>query len=511
MLLTLLGIEGLAISAAGHTWLPLGQPMAAPIVFLAALLWFGRSRLRSAPRPHFTTSHLSVGTHVLAAAALLSLEILLHRNTMTQPPRLAVLSWVVALLALIGSLVTAFFPPRFLAALGRRLGVVWLYALGITCGTMAARVVGRLCWDDHSPLAHVLVGITFAATRMVLLACHYQVISDPAHAVLGTPAFNVEVTGACSGTEGLSLVLVLALSWIAYTRREIRVGRALALVPLAAVAMWMCNALRIALLIAIGNAGHPDVAVTGFHSEAGWIAFTLIAVSFLTAASRMPWLQRVPRQQTAAEASNPTAAFLLPFLAILLASMLAHAVSAGFEWLYPLRFVAAAAPLWIFRKYYRDLDWRAGGLAAAVGVLIGLAWVAYGYHARPATDALAASLDGLGTPARVSWIAFRALAAIVTVPIAEELAFRGFLARRLVSENFEAVPFSALGLTSIAASSIIFGALHGHFWWLGTIAGAAFALGARRSGRFGDAVLAHAAANAVIAACVLTRHAFWLW
>jgi len=37
------------------------------------------------------------------------------------------------------------------------------------------------------------------------------------------------------------------------------------------------NALRIAILMLIGNAGFPDVAAYGFHSQAGWIAFNSVA------------------------------------------------------------------------------------------------------------------------------------------------------------------------------------------------------------------------------------------
>ena len=58
----------------------------------------------------------------------------------------------------------------------------------------------------------------------------------------------------------------------------------------------------------------------------------------------------------------------MPFLAILAAAMISRAASDGFEWLYPLRIVAAAAALWYFRKSYRDLDFHFGWLGAAAGI-----------------------------------------------------------------------------------------------------------------------------------------------
>jgi exosortase/archaeosortase family protein len=39
----------------------------------------------------------------------------------------------------------------------------------------------------------------------------------------------------------------------------------------------LLGVLRIAILMLIGNAGFPDVAAYGFHSQAGWIAFNSVA------------------------------------------------------------------------------------------------------------------------------------------------------------------------------------------------------------------------------------------
>ena len=55
--------------------------------------------------------------------------------------------------------------------------------------------------------------------------------------------------------------------------------------------------------------------------------------------------------------------------------------------------------------------------------------------------------------------------------IAEELAFRGFLLRRLVAEDFEAVPSGRFTWPALLLSSVAFGALHGSRWIAGTLAG----------------------------------------
>jgi CAAX prenyl protease-like protein len=59
-------------------------------------------------------------------------------------------------------------------------------------------------------------------------------------------------------------------------------------------------------------------------------------------------------------------------------------------------------------------------------------------------------------------------------------------------------------------SSVLFGALHGR-WIAGTLAGLLFALVYYRRGRIGEAVTAHALANALIAFWVLNRGEWSLW
>jgi CAAX prenyl protease-like protein len=139
------------------------------------------------------------------------------------------------------------------------------------------------------------------------------------------------------------------------------------------------------------------------------------------------------------------------------------------------------------------------------------------FQDQTAASSLGQALAGLSPTARWTWIAFRVAAAVVTVPIAEELAFRGYLARRFVSREFEAVSFSSLTPLSICLSSVVFGLEHmknlvdWQHLLLGTLAGLAFAVALRRRGRIGDAVAAHAVSNLLLAAWVLGFGAWAQW
>ena len=111
----------------------------------------------------------------------------------------------------------------------------------------------------------------------------------------------------------------------------------------------------------------------------------------------------------------------------------------------------------------------------------------------------------------MTWITFRVLAAVATVPIAEELAFRGFLMRRLLSQDFESVSFRRFSWFALLVSSLAFGLMHGGYWIAGSVAGILFGMAVIRRGRIGEAVVAHATANALLAAYVLAYHKWHLW
>ena len=65
-------------------------------------------------------------------------------------------------------------------------------------------------------------------------------------------------------------------------------------------AIWVLNALRIAVLVSIGAHVSPAVAVQGFHSEAGWIGFLIVTLSSMAVSQRMPFFaaQPVPNRET---------------------------------------------------------------------------------------------------------------------------------------------------------------------------------------------------------------------
>src|SRR5262249_21996318 len=146
-------------------------------------------------------------------------------------------------------------------------------------------------------------------------------------------------------------------------RRELRFPRAFLLLPAGTAAIWLSNSARIAALVLVGSWGRPEVAMSGFHSQAGWLLFctvglALVAVSrrsrFFAAPSAWPAAQQDSRSERRA---NPTAAYIGPMLALVAGMMVTglFTSAAEFDKFYPVRMLAAGGILWFYRGEYPDL------------------------------------------------------------------------------------------------------------------------------------------------------------
>ena len=143
--------------------------------------------------------------------------------------------------------------------------------------------------------------------------------------------------------------------------------------------------------------------------------------------------------------------------------------------------------------------------------VIANAWVALEPSPTPEAEAtIANALAEMPRTAALLWLAARVLGSAIVVPIAEELAFRGYLLRRLIDADFTAVSPKRFTVVSFLISSIAFGALHGR-WLAGILAGMIYAAAQYRRGEISDAIIAHAVTNGLLAAYVVIfgHWAFW--
>ena len=500
----LLGAGGLA--AVLHDWGAFALRLT--VASIVAFLVLGDSRPSRSSAHHVgPVSWPLLILHAAAMAVFAGLSWMIYgRHFSGFAANLEVLGWAAAGIAAIALAACALIPAAMWIERIREFGDLLVFAP--TAG-LAACVLGNFARKLWAPLTHG----TFALVSLMLRPFLDQFFANPAAAEIGSARFRVQIAPECSGYEGIGLIFAVTCAWLWFRRRECRFPNALLLIPAGVAAVWILNAARIATLILIGNSGAEAIAVGGFHSQAGWIAFSLVAVGMCSAARRISWFSYSAQAApiTAPAASDAVTAYLAPFLAILLAALVSRAASANFEWLYGLRVVAAGAALWYFRGRYRDLDQRIGPVALLAGAVAFTMWIALDRIASVAPAAEPAAFAAAPLAARSVWIVLRLAGAMVTVPLAEELAFRGFLLRRLLGANFETVPWTRFSWIPFVVSSLAFGALHGERWIAGTIAGMIYALAMLRRGRLADAIAAHAFTNTLLAVWVMVTGNWRLW
>jgi exosortase E/protease (VPEID-CTERM system) len=481
------------------------------VAFFAAVAAFAYVRAEHQLSSFATTvraTSIRIGwifVHALLLAAIVPLSYMLYREG-AAPLLFAVtaLIWILLGAAAVAAAALAMAPWSVWLAGIRVLGVIWVYAA-------IAALLGTSAWHWSEKLWQPAAALTFDLVQRVLVPILPTMSADAATHVLRTDRFAVEITEVCSGLEGMGLMLVFSTAWLLYFRREYIFPRSLLLVPTGLAAIFALNVLRISVLMLIGHAGFPDIASSGFHSQAGWIAFNTVACGLVFLSRRSTWLNRTAAASAGSGAThNPTAIYLMPLLAILAAGALSRAMSGVFEFFYPLRLIVGLAVLARYRHELASIDWRWSWRGPAVGVVIFVIWIVCAHFLLPAA-AIPEKLASLSPAWRGTWIASRAMAAVVTVPIAEELAYRGFLMRRLGNAHFEAVPFRSVGWLALTVTALIFGLAHGALWLPGIVAGMAFGLIVVKRGSLGEAVAAHVTTNALVAAGVLGAGQWQLW
>ena len=444
-----------------------------------------------------------IGAHLLFLAPLAFFSAALYGNWLGLPFVPIAIGWHACAVLAVGALFLGMAPRKAWLALLRGSGGLALYAAVPALAAVVAINGSQRLWVSAAR-------VTFTLVERLLRPILPQLYADPASRILGTQDFAVSIAEACSGLEGVGLMLMFCCGWLWYFRREFRFPRALLVVPVAMLLVFLLNGVRIAAIVLIGNAGYPQLAMIGFHSQAGWIAFNLVAFGVAIAARRSAWLSRVPTQAAGEDGGdNPASPYLLPLLTTLAVGMVVHALSTGFDLLYPLRFVATGVVLWLYRGRYRDLDWACSWRGFAMGGAVFVAWYLLG-RTQLAGAAMPQALADLPASGRVLWILCRAGAAVITVPLAEELAYRGYLMRRFAGAHFETIALGRVRWPALIASAVIFGATHGDLWIAGIVAGLGLGLVAIRTNRIGEAVAAHATANALVAATVLAGGQ-WQW
>ena len=156
----------------------------------------------------------------------------------------------------------------------------------------------------------------------------------------------------------------------------------------------------------------------------------------------------------------------------------------------------------------------------ALGVLVFVIWIGPdrifpGYHGfwlftNPVTGSMSATLpeSSRGDPL---FLSLRTLRSAFFVPIAEELFWRAWLMRWIVSPQFAEVPLGAWSARAFWIVAALFAVEHGPLWDVGLAAGILYNWWMVRTKSLGDLILVHGVTNACLSAYVVIvgRWEYW--
>jgi CAAX prenyl protease-like protein len=229
----------------------------------------------------------------------------------------------------------------------------------------------------------------------------------------------------------------------------------------------------------------------------------------------------LPDRSAAGNRAGPAAwRFIAPFAAWL--GLIAASQYLGLDprAAYPARVLAAALLLLAFSR--RLIPWRprrpgfsilVGAAVFVIWILPELLWPAYRQSWLFNNPLAGGALSALPPESRAGplFLVFRVAGSALVVPVAEELFWRGWLMRWLISREFAAVPLGAYARSAFWISAALFASEHGPYWDVGLAAGVAYNWWVVRTRNLADCILAHAVTNGCLAAYVLLAGAWQYW
>lgn len=218
--------------------------------------------------------------------------------------------------------------------------------------------------------------------------------------------------------------------------------------------------------------------------------------------------------------------YVLPFILFMAGTSVESRgwLDVGYEAWYLLKILAVSASLVHFRRSYPSFSKAGLGLAFIAGFAGCVVWIALA-KLQAATPGIQALLDliqqgnraaydpfaGEGaTASRIAFVAVRMIGLAVVVPIMEEIFWRGFLARYLISEDFRSVPQGKFTLFSFAIVTLAFTAVHPEIL-AALVWGAAINLLYRKTANLWACVAMHSVTNLLLGIYILATGEWQLW
>lgn len=210
-------------------------------------------------------------------------------------------------------------------------------------------------------------------------------------------------------------------------------------------------------------------------------------------------------------AQHPAFAYCLPFGVYMGVLALEPLAGKAAPLVYPMKALAVALAIgWVWRRW-PDLSVNRVGGTIVVGTVGFILWVALDpVLPNWREDNKAFNPWTLEPHWAVGWLLVRVVGAALLVPVMEEIFWRGFIQRWIDQEDFEKVPVGMFSVPSFFGTMVLFALAHVEFfsamiyaalvgWWF------------VKTRSIGNAILAHAVTNFLLALYVMFTGSWYFW
>ena len=183
-------------------------------------------------------------------------------------------------------------------------------------------------------------------------------------------------------------------------------------------------------------------------------------------------------------------------------------------WLYLVKTIAGTWLVWLVRPWVSEMRWKISWEGIVAGLVVFALWSGLDglYPVMGSSGKAWNPHEHFGSQSAGAWffVFVRVIGSALVVPPVEEVFYRSFLYRYIVNPGFQGVALGHFGWMPFLATAAIFGFVH--FEWLPAVL-CAFVFQALVvwKKRLGDAIVAHAVTNFLLALWVVWKGAWHFW
>ena len=213
--------------------------------------------------------------------------------------------------------------------------------------------------------------------------------------------------------------------------------------------------------------------------------------------------------------ASPLLARVLPFVVFLvLTSTQGNLGPESQFWAYLIKTLIGVWMVWIIWPLVGEMRWAFSFEAVGAGILVFLLWIGldFPYPKLMSADYSWDLHKNFGDDLTMIWFfaGVRIAGSTLVVPLLEEVFYRSFLYRYILSPNWLFTPHNLFDIRPFLSTSLIFGLAHQH-WLAGVLCGLIYQGVVLRTNRLGDAITAHAITNFLLGLWVVTQKQWHLW